>query len=62
MVERKIKMKEYKVILVETVEHELTVKAKDESEIENVVSEMFTNNKVDFTKSKTTNVQMYVEK
>ena len=55
-------MKEFKVTLIETVEHEIIVKANNESEIEDKVIEMLNANQVDFTKGKTVNVQMYVDK
>jgi hypothetical protein len=57
-------MKECKVILVETVEHELTFMVEDESEsdIEEKVIEMLSDNQVDLTKGKTVNVRMYIEK
>lgn len=55
-------MKEYKVILVETVEHEITVKANNESEIEDKVIDMLANGKVNFLKGKVVGTQMYIEK
>ena len=55
-------MKEFKVTLVETVEHEVVVNVNDENEIEDKVCEMLANKKVDFAKGKTANVQMYVNK
>lgn len=53
-------MKEYKVILVETIEHEMIVKANDVSEVDNKVIEMLGNNEVDFTKGKTVNTQLFI--
>ena len=55
-------MKEYKVKLVETIEYEIIVNANNESEIFDKVIEMLEENKVDFAKGKTVNVQMYVNK
>ena len=55
-------MKKYKVILAETIEHEIIVDANDESEIGDKVIAMIDNNKVDFTKGKTVNTQLFIEK
>ena len=55
-------MKEYKVILTETIEHTLIVEANEESEIEDKVIDMLANGKVDFLKGKTVSTQMCIEK
>jgi hypothetical protein len=55
-------MKEYKVILVETIEHEIMVQTDDTSEIGNKVIAMIDNNEIDFTKGKTVNTQLFIDK
>ena len=56
------KIQKFEVVLVETVEHKITVEASDENDIENKVHDMLARGLVDFAKGKTTNVQMYIEK
>ena len=55
-------MKEYKVTLIETVEHKVIVKANNESEIEDKLIEMLENREIDFAHGETVDTQMRIEK
>lgn len=55
-------MKEFKVTLIETVEHKVIVEVNDESEIEDKLIEMLENKKVDFAYGETVDTQIRIEK
>lgn len=56
------KMQKFEVVLVETVEHKITVEASDKSDIENKVCDMLARGLVDFAKGKTVKTQLLIEK